>query len=106
MSLHLTFNDGTKNVTIDIPGTSYPSGTATSGADKMYVQLPAGWTIVDGTGTASNPQRDSFNVTHVCRSGGGNGGGGNGRRHRSARRTPSPAGCGLPGLSAIRVPVG
>jgi LPXTG-motif cell wall-anchored protein len=79
VSLQLTFNDGTKNVTVDIPGTSYPSGISTSGSDKMYVQLPAGWKIVDGTGTATNPKKDSFNVTHVCRSGGSNGGGdGNG----------------------------
>ena len=78
VSLHLTFNDGTKNVAVDIPGTSYPNGISTSGSDKMYVQLPAGWKIVDGTGTATNPKKDSFNVTHVCRSGGANGGGSNG----------------------------
>jgi hypothetical protein len=76
VSLHLTFNDGTRNVTVDIPGTSYPSGTSTSGSDKMFVKLPAGWTIVDGTGTATNPKKDFFNVTHVCRSGGGESGGG------------------------------
>jgi len=27
--------------------------------------------VVDGTGQARNPQRDTFNVTHVCRGGGG-----------------------------------
>jgi LPXTG-motif cell wall-anchored protein len=78
VSLHLTFNDGTSNVIVDIPGTSYPSGTSTSGSDKMFVKLPAGWTIIDGTGTATNPKKDIFNVTHVCRSGGGSGGGSNG----------------------------
>jgi LPXTG-motif cell wall-anchored protein len=78
VSLHLTFNDGTKNITVDIPGTSYPNGVSTSGSDKMYVQLPAGWTIVDGTGTATNPNKDSFNVTHVCRSGSGSNSGGRG----------------------------
>jgi LPXTG-motif cell wall-anchored protein len=79
VSLHLTFNDGTKNVTVDIPGTSYPNGISASGSDKMYVKLPAGWKIVDGTGTATNPKKDFFNVTHVCRSGGkGGGNGGNG----------------------------
>jgi LPXTG-motif cell wall-anchored protein len=78
LSLHLTFNDGTEKVTVDIPGTSYPNGISTSGSDKMYVKLPAGWTIVNGTGTAANPKKDFFNVTHVCRSGRGNGGSGSG----------------------------
>jgi LPXTG-motif cell wall-anchored protein len=71
VSLHLTFNDGNANVTVDIPGSSYPNGIVTNGADKAYVQLPAGWTIVDGTGKADSPQGDKFNVTHVCRARGG-----------------------------------
>lgn len=75
VSLHLTFNDGSKNVVIDVPGSSYPNGIVTNGADKAYVVLPAGWTIVDGNGTATNPQHDKFNVTHVCRAGSGSGSG-------------------------------
>lgn len=71
VSLHVTFNDGTRDIVVDIPGRSYPNGFATNGTDKAYVVLPAGWTIVSGTGTAINPKGDKFNVTHVCRSGGG-----------------------------------
>jgi LPXTG-motif cell wall-anchored protein len=66
VSLHLTFNDGTKDVTIDIPGTSYPNGFARQGADKAWVVLPAGWTLVDGTAQVENASKDFFNVTHVC----------------------------------------
>jgi hypothetical protein len=64
VSLHLTFFNGTNNVTVDIPGSSYPNGIVTNGADKAYVILPAGWKLVDGTAVVTGG--DFFNVTHTC----------------------------------------
>jgi LPXTG-motif cell wall-anchored protein len=72
VSLDITFRTGTATVHVRIPdpASPYPNGIATNGSDKGYVVVPAGWTVVDGTGQARNPQRDTFNVTHVCRGGG------------------------------------
>jgi LPXTG-motif cell wall-anchored protein len=72
VSLDITFNTGTTDVHVRIPDpkSPYPNGIATNGSDKGYVVVPAGWTVVDGTGTARNAKGDKFNVTHVCRGGG------------------------------------
>jgi LPXTG-motif cell wall-anchored protein len=73
VSLDITFNNGTRDVHVHIvdPRSPYPNGIATNGSDKAYVVVPAGWTVVDGTGKAQNAKGDKFNVTHVCRGGGG-----------------------------------
>jgi LPXTG-motif cell wall-anchored protein len=85
-SLDITFNNGTTNVRIHIPDASspYPNGIATNGSDKGYVVVPSGWTVVDGTGRADNPKGDTFNVTHVCRGGGGT-------TESSPSKSPSPS---------------
>jgi LPXTG-motif cell wall-anchored protein len=75
VSLDITFDTGTTDVHVRIPDpkSPYPNGIATNGSDKGYVVVPAGWTVVDGTGTARNAKGGKFNVTHVCRGGGGGG---------------------------------
>jgi LPXTG-motif cell wall-anchored protein len=72
VSLHLTFRDTSgATVIVDIPGTSYPNGFDRQGADKAWVVLPAGWTLVDGTAEVTGASKDDFfNVTHVCQNGG------------------------------------
>jgi hypothetical protein len=70
VALTLTFRTGAgTTATVRVPDASdpYPDGITTNGTSKAWVQLPAGWVLLDGTAEVSGATKAPFfNLTHTC----------------------------------------
>jgi LPXTG-motif cell wall-anchored protein len=70
VSLTLSFKTlagTTKNVTIPDGSDPYPDAITTNGTSKAWVDLPSGWTLLDGSAVVSGPTKaEDFNLTHTC----------------------------------------
>ncbi|GIJ52427.1 hypothetical protein Val02_93130 [Virgisporangium aliadipatigenens] len=70
VSLTLAFRTGAgTTATVRVPDASdpYPDGITTNGTSKAWVQVPAGWLLLDGSAEVSGPTKAPFfNLTHTC----------------------------------------